>query len=309
MAAEHESTLAVVAAIVANLIIAIIKFAAASLTGSSAMLSEGIHSVVDTGNGALLFLGIRQSQKPADEAHPFGHGKELYFWSLIVAISIFGVGGGMSIYEGILHLLNPSPLENPAVNYIVLAVAVVVEGASFVVAYRQFARARGGMPSWQAVRAAKDPSLFTVLFEDGAAMLGLLVAFAGVLFGHLLQNPYIDGSASIVIGLILASVALLLAYESKGLLVGESADPEMLAEIKRIAAQDRSVRETARALTMYVGPRDVLLNLELQFEKGITEHEVHEAVHRVEDSIRQRFPEVTRIFIEVESLPGAATAH
>lgn len=300
-----ESKKAVVAAIVGNAIIAVIKFAAASITGSSAMLSEGIHSVVDTGNGALLYLGIRRSARPADAAHPFGHGKELYFWSLIVAISIFGIGGGMSIYEGIAHMRHPSPLENPLVNYIALAVATVVEGASFWVAVQQFRAAKGDLGTLQAVREGKDPSLFTVVFEDGAAMLGLIVAFAGVFFGHMLRNPYIDGAASVLIGLILAMVALFLAYESKGLLVGESADPKIVAGIEEIAASDAAVAGVGSVLTMHLGPQDVLLNLEVDFVDSLSAEEVRAAVDRIEATITARHPQVTRIFIEAEALRGA----
>ncbi len=287
---REESTLSVLAAIVGNLAIAAIKFVAAAITKSSAMLSEGIHS------------GIRRASKPADSAHPFGHGKELYFWSLIVAISIFGIGGGMSIYEGILHIRNPSPLENPTINYVVLAISAVLEGASFAIAFRQFQRSRGRRSIWTAIRRGKDPSLFTVLFEDSAALLGLGVAFVGVFFGHTLNNPYIDGSASIVIGLILASVALLLAFESKGLLVGESADPEMVEEIRAIAGQDPAVEEVGKALTMYVGAHDVLLNLELEFKPHASAGEIHDSIHRVEDAIAKRHPEVTRIFVEIEEI-------
>jgi len=299
-----ESKTAVFAAIAGNTIIAIIKFAAATMTGSSAMLSEGIHSVVDTGNGGLLYLGIRKSAKPADADHPFGHGKELYFWSLIVAISIFGIGGGMSIYEGIVHMVHPNPLENPTINYIVLAVATIVEGWSFYVAFRQFDAAKGPLGTWEAIRTGKDPSLFTVLFEDAAAMLGLVIAFVGVFAGHLLHNPYIDGSASILIGLVLAGVALLLAFESKGLLLGESADARIVAQIGAIAAEDAVVEQVGRALTMHLGPDDVLLNLEIDFVDTLPAEAVREAVQRIEAAVRARHPEMTKIFIEASSLGG-----
>lgn len=299
-----ESKKAVIAAIAGNFAIAVIKFVAAAMTGSSAMLSEGIHSLVDTGNGALLYLGIRKSMRPADADHPFGHGKELYFWSLIVAISIFGIGGGMSMYEGIVHILHPGLLENPTVNYLVLAVATLVEGASFAVALRLFRASKGTRGWWEAIRDGKDPSLFTVLFEDSAAMLGLVVAFIGVLAGHLLENPYLDGAASVVIGVILAAVAIFLAYESKGLLVGESAGEEVVRDIRRIAERDPAVEAIGRVLTMHLGSHDVLLNLELDFVDSFSAEEIHDAVHRIEDAIAERRPEVTRIFIEVESIRG-----
>ena len=300
--AASSSPLAVYAAIAGNLAIAVTKFIAASFTGSSAMLSEGIHSVVDTGNGLLLLLGIRLSKRPPDANHPFGHGKELYFWTLIVAILIFAVGGGMSLYEGISHIQHPSPLTDPTWNYVVLGLAAVFEGAAWTVAYRQFRPGLGGRGLWGAVRASKDPTTFTVLFEDTAALAGLLVAFLGVLLGHTFENPYLDGAASIVIGLILGVVAVLLAIESRGLLVGEAADPETVASIRALASAEPAVERIDPPLTMHLGPRDVLLNLDIQFRRGIDSGEVEAAVDRLEKAIRARHPEIRRIFIEAESL-------
>jgi len=230
-----ESTRVIYAAIAANLVIAVTKFIAAGFTGSSAMLSEGIHSLVDTGNGGLMLLGVRRSRRPADAAHPFGYGKELYFWTLIVAIVIFAVGGGISAYEGLLHILSPKPIADPAWNYIVLGIAVVFEGYSFTVAFKAFQAERGKLSIWQSIDQSKDPTTYTVLFEDSAALVGLVVALLGVFFAQFLDNPYFDGGASIVIGLILAAVAVLLAYESKDLLVGEALDPETLKDIRRLA--------------------------------------------------------------------------
>jgi len=223
-----ESTKVIYAAIVANLAIAATKFTAAAFTGSSAMISEGIHSLVDTGNGGLMLLGVHQSRKPADDKHPFGYGKELYFWTLIVAIVIFAVGGGVSAYEGLLHVIHPKPFENPLLNYIVLGLAFVFEGYSFLIAYKMFQSEKGEQSIWESIETSKDPTTYTVLFEDTAALLGLVVAFVGVLLAHKLNNPHFDGAASIIIGIILAVVAVLLAYESKGLLVGEAVDPETL---------------------------------------------------------------------------------
>ncbi|MEW6491317.1 MAG: cation diffusion facilitator family transporter [Cyanobacteriota bacterium] len=290
------------AAIGANLAIAIIKFIAAAVTGSSAMLSEGIHSVVDTANELLLLLGIRLSKKPPDENHPFGHGQELYFWTLIVAILIFSIGGGMSIYEGITHLLHPSPLEAPLWNYVVLGLAVFVEGFSWSVALNEFLPQKGEQNFWQAVRTSKDPTIFTVLFEDTAALLGLIVAFLGVFFGHLFNNPYFDGTASIIIGLILAVVAFLLAYESRGLLLGESAGRTVVASIRGIAESDSGVEGVMRVLTMHLGPHEVLLNLELQFHKNLSAEEVASAVERIEKAICSQHPDIKQIFIEAKSL-------
>ena len=273
--AHTESKKAVIAAIIGNAAIAVIKFVAASMTGSSAMLSEGIHSLVDTGNGALLFLGIKRSSRPPSVTHPFGYGKELYFWSLIVAISIFGIGGGMSIYEGILHIQHPSELTNPTINYIVLGLAMIFESFSFTVAYRAFRTMKGDRRAISAIHHGKDPSLFTVLFEDTAALAGLVVAFVGVFLAHQLDNPYIDGTASIVIGSILCVVAVWLAWESKGLLVGESADPHLVDDVRRFAGDDPVVTGVGAVLTMHLGPEEVLLNLEVEFAPGTPAEEIH----------------------------------
>ena len=297
-----ESRLAVVAAIVGNVAIAAVKFVAAALTGSSAMLSEAIHSVVDTGNGSLLLLGIRQSARPADKSHPFGYGKELYFWTLVVAISIFGIGGGMSILEGIIHLLHPAQLQNPLINYIVLGVSALFELGSWSVAMRQFGRVKGRRGMIRAIREGKDPSLFTVIFEDTAALFGLFIAFLGVFFGHELGNRYADGAASVAIGCMLAGVALWLATESKGLLVGESAEPEMVESILALVEEDEAVRHAGKALTMHLGPHEVLLNLEVEFAEGLPAEDIHTSIHRMERRIRGRHPEVKRIYIEVEAV-------
>ncbi|MFA4964698.1 MAG: cation diffusion facilitator family transporter [Thermoleophilia bacterium] len=303
MAAESKK--AVVAAIIGNAAIAVIKFIAGSITGSSAMISEAIHSLVDTGNGGLLFHGLRRGARPADAHHPFGHGMEVYFWSLIVAVSIFGIGGGMSIYEGLTHIEHPSPLENPTINYVVLALAVVFESFSFSVAWKAFRHTRGSRRTLAAIHHGKDPSLFTVLFEDTAALLGLVVAFIGVFLSHRLDEPLIDGAASIVIGLILVCAAGWLAYESRSLLVGEAADPQMVADLRAIVLADPAVTGLGVLLTMHLGPDEVLLNIEVRFTPGLTAEAIHEAVHRIEERIAEPFPEVSRIFIEVEALQGA----
>ena len=301
-----ESKRAVVAAIIGNAAIAVIKFVAGAMTGSSAMISEGIHSLVDTGNGGLLFHGLRRGARPADEHHPFGHGMEVYFWSLIVAVSIFGVGGGMSIYEGVIHMLHPRPLQDPTINYVVLALAALFESISFSVAWRAFRGTRRGRNTISAIHHGKDPSLFTVLFEDTAALLGLVVAFFGVLLSHLLNAPVLDGAASVVIGLILVVAALWLAYESRSLLVGEAADPQMVADIRRLVLDDPAVTGLGVVLTMHLGPDEVLLNIEVQFTPGLPAEDIHAAVHRIEERINEPFPEVSRIFIEVEALRAGA---
>jgi cation diffusion facilitator family transporter len=298
-----ESKRAIFAAIAGNAAIAVVKFVAAAMTGSSAMISEGIHSLVDTGNGVLLFHGLRRGARPADTAHPFGHGMEIYFWSLIVAVSIFGIGGGMSIYEGITHIQHPSTLQNPLINYIVLALAMVFESLSFSVAWSAFRKHKKGRRTFAAIHHGKDPSLFTVLFEDTAALLGLIVAFVGVLLSHLLEAPVLDGVASVVIGAILVFAALWLAYESRSLLVGEAADPELVAAIREIALADPAVVGLGSVLTMHLGPEEVLLNIEVRFEPRTSAEAIHAAVHRIEEHISGPFPQVSRIFIEVETPP------
>ncbi|MDJ0636286.1 MAG: cation diffusion facilitator family transporter [Xenococcaceae cyanobacterium MO_188.B29] len=295
----------ILAAIIANLAIAIIKFIAAVITGSSAMLSEGIHSTVDTGNELLLLLGIRLSQKPADESHPFGYGQELYFWTLIVALFIFAIGGGMSIYEGINHLIHPVPLEDPFWNYVVLGLAVFFEGYSWTVALKELIATKSEENIWQAIRSSKDPTIFTILLEDSAALLGLAIAFAGIFFGHLLNNLYLDGVASIIIGVILAAVAIFLVYESKGLLIGEGADPQTVASIKNITQTDPAVEKVIRVLTLYFSPQEVLLNLEIQFQPNLSTEKLAVAIERLEKQIRQEHPEIKQIFVEAKSLSSS----
>jgi cation diffusion facilitator family transporter len=293
------------AAITANFAIAIVKFIAAAITGSSAMLSEGIHSIVDTGNELLLLLGLRLSQRQPDDSHPFGYGQELYFWTLIVALFIFAVGGGMSIYEGVNHLLVPEPLTDPFWNYIVLALAVVFEGYSWYIALQQFLATKGDENFWKAIRASKDPTIFTILFEDSAALIGLFLAFLGVFSGHLWNNVYLDGVASIAIGVILAGVALLLAYESKGLLIGEGANAATVADIKAITQADFAVKEVLRVLTLHFGPEEILLNLEIRFNSELSTEQLAIAVERIERQIRDRHSDIQNIFIEAKSIAAS----
>jgi cation diffusion facilitator family transporter len=300
-----ESRTAIFAAIVGNLAIAATKLTAAFFTGSSAMLSEGIHSIVDTGNGGLMLLGLRMSRKKPDANHPFGHGKELYFWSLIVAILIFALGGGMSVYEGIIHLAHPQ-LHHPGWNYLVLAFAIIFEGISYFFAIKAFRQEMSGQGIFQTIRASKDPTTFTILFEDTAALLGLVVAFGGIFLGHQFNNPYFDGVASIIIGVILALVAGFLAYESKGLLIGEGVDPRVLASIRSIAGADPAVAEVRKSLTMHFSPNDVLLALDLGFKKHLTAEKIAGAVERLEVAIRDQHPEIKHIFIEAKALTRGA---
>ncbi|MFN8445902.1 MAG: cation diffusion facilitator family transporter [Caldilineaceae bacterium] len=299
---NQERPIAVYSAMAANLLIAITKFVAAFFSGSSSMLVEGIHSVVDTSNQLLLLLGIRAARRPADRNHPFGHGQELYFWSLIVAILLFGLGGGMSVYEGITHLQHPTTLESPFWSYLVLGLAFLFDGSSFLIAIRELKAASVEPNLWQAVIHSKDPSIFVVIFEDTADLIGLVTAFLGVYFSHQLGEPRIDGIASIVIGLVLAAVAGLLVYESRGLLLGESADWRTVENILNLAQADPQVVTAGHPLTMHFGPEEVLLNLEVQFQEGLSSRELAASVERMEKSIRQAHPEIKRIFIEVDAL-------
>ena len=309
-----SSKSAVYAAIAGNFAIAVTKFIAASISGSSAMMAEGIHSLVDTGNGGLILLGLRRSKRPPDESHPFGYGKSLYFYTLIVAILIFGVGGGISIYEGILHILHPSSLQEvtytilglsfsgQALNYVVLGLAILFEGAAWTTAYRTFTREKEEKALWTAIRESKDPTTFTVLFEDTAALAGLIVAFLGIYFGHALEMPVLDGVASVVIGVILCGVASLLIFESKGLLLGESAAPETTDAIQHILQEDPDIEAVVRVMTMHMGPQTIILNLELMFDPSLSAQAIEKAVDRLEDAIRTEHEQVKYIFIEVESL-------
>ena len=277
-----DSRIPIYGAIAANVAIAITKFVVAGITGSSAMLSEGIHSAVDTLNEILLLVGLRLSQRPPTEEHPFGHGKELYFWSLIVAVLIFGMGGGMSFYEGVQHILHPQPINDPKWNYVTLAAAALFEGASFGVALRQFLQAADGKPIWEAFRRSKNPTTYTVLAEDLAALIGLALAAAGIGLSHRLDMPVLDGAASIVIGLLLAGVGVLLIRESRSLLIGEGIRPETAREIRRIALEQPKVRDAGRVLSMYVGPDDVLVTMDLAFEDGTAAADAAGAVAEVE---------------------------
>ncbi|HEY7166067.1 MAG TPA: cation diffusion facilitator family transporter [Candidatus Binatia bacterium] len=297
-----ESTKVIYAAIIANLAIAATKFTAAAFTGSSAMISEGIHSLVDTGNGGLMLLGVRRSRKPPDAEHPFGYGQELYFWTLIVAIVIFAVGGGVSAYEGILHILHPNPFEHPVWNYVVLMIAMLFEGYSFSIAYREFRKEKGKLTTWQSIEKSKDPTTYTVLFEDAAALLGLVVAFIGIAGAHMLDNPYFDGGASVCIGLLLAAVAVLLAYETKSLLIGEPLDPETLKQIRRLAESDPRVESVRNALTMYFGPHTILLAMDLRFGPDLSAAEVEESIDQLEAKISNQYPDIKHIFIESDSI-------
>ena len=292
------SKLAIYGAIAANVAIAATKLVVASVTGSSAMLSEGIHSSVDTFNGVLLLVGIRLSKRPATPEHPFGHGKELYFWSLIVAVLIFGLGGGISFYEGVQHIRHPEPLHDPTWNYVVLGVAALFEGISFAIALHQFQRLADGTPFWEAVHRSKDPTTYTVLAEDAAALAGLAIAAVGIALSHGLAMPALDGAASVLIGVLLAGVATLLVSQSRGLLIGEGIQPETARAIRHIALAQPGVRDVGRVLSMYVGPDDALVTMDLDFDEGTAAADAALAMAEVERRVRERYPMIRRLFIE-----------
>jgi cation diffusion facilitator family transporter len=308
MAAKEQSRKVVYAAVAANAGLAIAKFIVAALSGSSAILSEGIHSTVDTANECLLLRGLKRSELPPDDAHPFGHGKELYFWSLIVAVVLFGLGGGVAFYEGIQHLLDPQPLTRALWSYLVLGIAAAFEGYSFLVAYRALgAQHDAGRPIrwWRRVRRSKDPSVFSVFVEDLAALVGIVIAFAGIALGQLLHTPYCDGAASALIGLTLATVAFMLARESRGLLVGESARPEIVASIRETAAAVDGVHRALEPQTMHLSPDKLLVNLDLELVPAMSGDEQIATLERVEAEIRRRHPDVARMTLQPRRAPSS----
>jgi cation diffusion facilitator family transporter len=298
MAAHSGSKIVVYAALAGNFAIAVTKFVAAMLTGSSAMLSEGVHSVVDTGNQALLLYGLKRSQLPPDRTHPFGYGRELYFWSFIVAVLLFSLGAGVSFYEGFTHILHPQPATDLMTAYVVLGVAAVFEGTSWFVALREFRRTKGNRDYLDAIHESKDPSVFTVLFEDSAALLGILVAFLGISGASFLSMPALDGVASVGISVILAVAAILLARESKGLLMGEPAVPEIERLILQIARSDTAVEHANGVVTVHLGPRQVFVALSIDFRDDLTGHEVELCVERLERAITNKLPEVVSVFVK-----------
>ena len=291
----------VYAALAGNLLIALTKFVAAGITGSSAMWSEGIHSLVDSGNQALLLYGMRRAQRPPDSRFPFGYGKEIYFWSFVVALLVFATGAGLSFYEGMRHLREPGELENPIVNYIVLGLSLALEGGSAVIAYREFARMRGNRGVVEAVKRGKDPTVIAVLFEDSAAVAGLVVALAGVTLYHVTGNAVYDGAASIIIGLILAGTACWLAFETKGLLIGEAANREVVAQITRLAKGYPEVEKVNEVLTMHVGPEYILAALSLNIACDVPRTRAHAVMDELDESIKKTDPRLKRVFIESQN--------
>jgi cation diffusion facilitator family transporter len=297
-----ESRTAVVAAIIANLAIAAMKFVAAAVSGSSAMLSEGIHSLVDTGDGVLLWIGLSRSQRPADDQHPFGHGKELYFWTLVVAILVFAVGGGMSIFEGITHLMNPRRHTAGGWTYAVLGGASLFEGTSWLFAWRAFQKSRHRRGVWETISESKDPSSFAILFEDSAALLGLLVAFTGVWLSDHLDSAVPDGVASLLIGVILMVTATLLVRATLRLVIGQAADPALVRDIRARIGEDPVACRVGRVRTVHFGPESVLAQIEVAFARRLDAEEVASTIDRMQRRLRGAHPELEHIFIEAEHL-------
>jgi cation diffusion facilitator family transporter len=309
------STRVVIAALLGNAAIAVTKYAAAALTGSSAMFAEAVHSTVDTGNQALLLVGMNRAERPADARHPFGHGMEIYFWAFVVAILLFGLGAGVSFYEGVHKLANPEPLRNAVWNYVVIGFAILFEAGAWIVAWREFDRVRGKLPVLRAVRQSKDPALFTVLFEDTAALLGLVAALAGVFAADRLGLLWADSVATLVIGTILAMAALLLAIETKSLLIGEAASPALVEDVIGVAGRAGFVDAVNEVRTMHFGPSDVLVNLSVDARDHLTAGEVEAGVSALEAEIKARHRDVSRVFIEIQAadksepaLPGEEDA-
>ena len=311
MAGAESSKVSIYAALAANIAIGIAKFVGASISGSSAMLSEGVHSVVDSVNELLLLYGIRQSEIAPDEQFPLGRGQELYFWSLMVAVLIFALGGGVSIYEGIDSFENPEVGGRAIVSYIVLGVAAIFEGTALTISIRQFNKTyprKAEVSLWQAIRDSKDPSAFIVIVEDAAALVGITIAFGGVMLTQIFQNSLYDGIASMIIGFLLIVVAIVLVSETKGLLVGESASLAVRESITTIVKSDAAVSNMGAPITLHLGPRDILLVMNIEFQNDLSADDIEVAVHRIETHIRTTHAEVKRIFIEAAALAAEAQA-
>jgi cation diffusion facilitator family transporter len=299
---NQKNNKSIYAALAANLLIAITKFVAGSITRSAAMISEGIHSVVDTLNQVLLLYGLRQSRKPPDHQHPFGYGKELYFWSFIVSILIFSLGGGLSIYHGIRFLLNPVEPGNPTVNYIVLGASLVFEGISFGIALKEFNQTREGMGWWKAIIVSKDPSSFLVLFEDAAAVMGLLIVLVLIMIGHYFDIPEMDGIASIAVGALLVAVSMVLGRESRSLLMGEGMPPDTQKKIKSLAEGDMSVLKVNNVMSTYQSPEEVVLMLIITFKADLDTEDISKAITRIRSDIKREFERVEFVIIQPHAI-------
>ncbi len=287
-------------ALAANLGIGVAKFVAAGITGSSSMLSEGFHSCVDSLNQILLLYGQHRAKRPPDAAHPFGYGRELYFWAFVVALLIFALGAGISVYEGVKHIAEPEPLTSPTVNYVVLGISLALEESSWVLAMREFAHAKGDSGWWQAFRQSKDPAGFMVLFEDSAAIAGLLIAAVGIWSSHHWNRPDLDGYASVAIGGVLTVVAVVLAREAKGLLIGERADPAVIAEVYRLVDHHPAIASVNHVRTIHTAPDRVFVAISADFHDEVTMGEAERLIEEIEKRLKAALPQLSSIYIRPE---------
>lgn len=296
-------------ALFANLGIAVAKFIAAAVSGSSSMLSEGVHSLVDSGNQLLLLYGQARAKRAPDSRHPFGYGRELYFWAFVVAILIFAIGAGISVYQGWIHIYDPEPLRDPTINYVVLAVAFLLEGTSWAIAVREFDAGRGELGWWQAVRRSKDPAGFIVLFEDSAALAGLIIAAVGIWLSHATGDARIDGIASIAIGLILATVAILLAREAKELLIGEAADPALIDTIRRIVEAHPEISAINHVRTIHTAPDSIFVAVSADFEDALRMGRAEALIEVIEGELKAASPLISSIYIRPEKREDAVVQY
>lgn len=296
-----SSKTSIYSALIANLLIAITKFIAGILSRSGSMISEAIHSVVDTANELLLLFGLYRSKKEPDAMHPFGYGKELYFWSFIVSILIFGLGGGISIYQGIIHIMKPEPLGDPKMSYIVLLVSFVFEGTSLIIAIKAFNSVRGGLSWWDAIIKSKDPSNFLILFEDSAAVTGLLIVAICLYLNQRLHMPVLDGVASLLVGLVLVGVSAILARESRSLLMGEGISPESRSRIITLVEQDEAVLQVMHLLSTYQSPEEIILMLIVAFKENLDTLAINEAIDRVRNAVKAEFKLIRFVMIQPET--------
>ncbi|NTS63912.1 cation transporter [Sphingomonas sp. HHU CXW] len=305
LTARIRDNIVLFGALAANLGIAVAKFVAAGMTGSSSMLTEGVHSVVDSGNQVLLLYGQKRAKRPADAAHPFGYGRELYFWAFVVAILIFAIGAGVSVYEGYLHIIEPEALTDPTINYVVIAISFALEGSSWWIARREFKASKGDLGWWQAIHQSKDPAGFIVLFEDSAALAGLVIAAIGVWASHAFGDPRIDGYASIAIGIVLGIVAALLARESKGLLIGERADPQVVARVREAVAAHPAITAVNHVRTIHTAPDSIFVAISADFDDSLTMGQGEMMIEQIEQTLKKTEPRLSSIYIRPEKASDA----
>lgn len=301
MARRSSSSKVVYAALLGNLLIAATKFIAAFFTGSSAMLSEAVHSSVDTSNELLLLYGMRRSKRPPDAQHPFGHGRELYFWSFIVALMVFGIGAGVSFYEGIAHIRHPEPIQNFTINYVVIGLSFLFEFGSWMIALKAFRATKGQRGYLEAVEVSKDPTTFTVLFEDSAALVGLMIALTGIICAQHFAMPMLDGVASLGIACVLGVTGIALARRTKELLLGERTWPELEKSIVDVAARQPGIANANGVLTSHVGPDQVVVALSVEFEDNLTAPQIEQCVNSLEREVKSRYPQVSSLFVKPQT--------